>query len=157
MAAPVRIVIAAVSLFAFSCLVCAQEHQNDKDPSTKDQKIEELTRRAENGDTNAQFRLGFLYDRGANVDFAKALHWYTKAADRGDHAAQNNLAAMYANGRGIPKDEARAAMWYLRAASEGYAPAQNNVGFMYANGLGLPHDDNAATRWYGRAAAAHDH
>ena len=42
---------------------------------------------------------------GANAnDVATAVHWYPKAAEMGHTDAQTNLAAMYAEGRGVDVD-----------------------------------------------------
>ena len=45
--------------------------------------------------------LGGMYHNGKGVpqDYAKAGHWYTKAAKQGIATAQYNLGAMYAKGR----------------------------------------------------------
>jgi TPR repeat protein len=45
------------------------------------------------------------------------MKWYTKAAQAGDADAQNNLADMYKDGQGVPRDLIRAYMWYTLAAS----------------------------------------
>jgi len=41
--------------------------------------------------------------------------------------AQNNLGAMYHDGRGVPKDDAQAAVWWRKAAEQGDAAAQTNL------------------------------
>ena len=74
---------------------------------------------AEQGDANAQYGLGFMYDTGQGVpqDYAAAMSWYRKAADQGHAAAQSNLGTMYANGWGVPQDYILAHMWWNLAAS----------------------------------------
>ncbi len=74
---------------------------------------------AEQGNANAQFNLGLMYDNGQGVpqDYAKALQWWRKAAEQGDAGAQYNLGVMYGNGLGVPQDDAQAHMWYDLAAS----------------------------------------
>ena len=42
----------------------------------------------------------------------QAVTWYRKAADQGDATAQFNLAILYDNGEGVPKDYAEAYSWY---------------------------------------------
>ena len=78
--------------------------------------------------------------------------WCRKAAEQGDAMAQYNLAAMYANGRGVPKDYREAMRWYRKAAEQGDASAQCNLGLMYENGRGVPKDDREAVLWYRKAA-----
>ena len=48
--------------------------------------VERYTRAADQGDTDAQYRLGMCYEEGAGVerDTAKAVEWYKRAADLGD-------------------------------------------------------------------------
>ena len=63
---------------------------------------------AEQGDAQAQYNLGIMYDNGQGVpqDDAEAVKWYRKAAEQGIAKAQYNLGVMYANGRGVPQDYA---------------------------------------------------
>jgi TPR repeat protein len=62
--------------------------------------FEEMLPIAEQGDANAQFNLGFMYDNGEGVpqDYAEAVRWYRLAAEQGNAFAQVNLGIMYANG-----------------------------------------------------------
>ena len=48
--------------------------------------FKEFTKLAEEGDSNAQFNLGFMYGNGQGVtrDYAQALKWVTKAAELGN-------------------------------------------------------------------------
>ena len=57
----------------------------------------------------AAYRLGTLYERGHGVpaDKAKAMHWYTVAANAGNRKAMHNLAVAYAEGSGVKKDYAQ--------------------------------------------------
>src|SRR5262249_19021667 len=52
---------------------------------------------AEQGNSDAQSSLSFLYavGRGVNKDFSEAAKWYRKAARQGNAVAMFNLAAMY--------------------------------------------------------------
>ena len=74
---------------------------------------------AEQGNANAQFFLGFMYDNGQGVpqDYAKAVKWCRKAAEQGYARAQNDLGVMYNDGQGVPLDYAHAHMWFNLAAS----------------------------------------
>ncbi len=60
---------------------------------------------AEQGNANAQFYLGLMYDNGWGVpeDDAEAVKWFRKAAEQGDSGAQYSLGVMYAKGEGVPK------------------------------------------------------
>jgi uncharacterized protein len=110
---------------------------------------------AEQGEANAQYNLGLMFDNGQGVpqDYATAVIWYRKAAEQGHAAAQYNLGLIFANGgRGAPQDYATAASWYRKAAERGNAAAQYNLGVMYAQGQGVSKDYAAAANWYRKAA-----
>lgn len=89
------------------------------------------------------------YERG---DYASAIGLWHPLAQRGDAAAQFNLALMYNTGRGVPEDKAAAVGWYRLAAEQGYAKAQFSLGAMYERGQGVPQDYAEAARWYRTAA-----
>ncbi|GHU02078.1 hypothetical protein FACS1894186_6070 [Alphaproteobacteria bacterium] len=109
---------------------------------------------ADGGDAEAQCRLAVMYDKGEGVpqDFAKAAHWYQKAADQRYAMAQNALGNMYDNGDGVPQDNAQAVCWYQKAADQGYAAAQYGLASMYDQGHGVPQDLAKAVYWYQKAA-----
>ncbi len=86
-------------------------------------------------------------------DHTEAVKWWRLAAEQGDAAAQNNLGAMYARGRGVPQNDAEAAKWIRMAAEQGYASAQNILGLMYINGEGVPQNYVSAYMWFTLAAA----
>ncbi len=66
--------------------------------------FEEWRPLAEQGDANAQYNLGVMYNhaRGVPQDYEKAFHWYSKAAEQGHASAQYNLGLMYELGQGRP-------------------------------------------------------
>ncbi len=76
---------------------------------------------AEEGDAEAQFNLGILYDLGQGVAQSKvrAAAWYRRSAEQGFAAAQYNLAVMFANGEGVPRNQVLAyALFDLAAADD---------------------------------------
>ena len=79
------------------------------------------TKSAEQGNADAQFCLGGMYDDGRGVpqDYGKAVEWYTKSAGQGYARAQNNLGGMYDYGRGVPQDYGKALEWYTKSAEQG--------------------------------------
>jgi TPR repeat protein/serine/threonine protein kinase len=109
---------------------------------------------AESGDRDAQFGLGWLYDRGLGVGRSeeKAAAWYQRAAEKGQPLAQLNLATMYEYGAGVPQSYEQAFKWYKQAADQDDPDAQNHVGVAYASGKGVERDDTAAVLWYEKAA-----
>ena len=83
---------------------------------------------AEQGNANAQFMIGLMYDRGEGVpeNDAEAVKWYRLAAEQGDAEAQYNLGNMYANGEGVPEDLVQAYRWFNLAAAQGNEDAKAN-------------------------------
>lgn len=76
-----------------------ESEQNEKEFYNK-LNTKELEVYAEQGDAEAQFTLGYRYRYGkkAKKNFAKAIEWYTKAAEQGHSPAQNNLGVCYNHG-----------------------------------------------------------
>ena len=77
---------------------------------------------ARQDDLAAQRNMGHLYRRGRGVpqDFAVAVNWYRRAAERGLTRAQANLADMYLRGQGVDQDMKEAVTWFHRAATRGH-------------------------------------
>ena len=119
-----NLTIALAFLMTFSLPVTAQDFQkglaayNASDYATA---IKEWTPLAENGGSDAQYNLGYLYENGKGVpqDYAEAVRWYRLAAEQGDASAQNNLGNKYLEGKGVPQDYAEAINWYRLAADAG--------------------------------------
>lgn len=105
---------------------------------------------AEQGNVDAQFMLGNFCL--LNEDWKEAIRWYRMAALQGYGAAQLALAAIYENGKGVPKNPKEAFGWYLKAAEQGLEMAQHNLAVCYATGAGTEKDDKLAAYWYLKAA-----
>jgi phage gp29-like protein len=95
-------------------------------------KLPALLRKAEAGDSEAQFELGYIYANGRNVpkDEKLAVEWYRKAADQGHIPAQVNLGVMYDSGLGTPENVRSAFELFRKTADQGDARAQHNLGTM---------------------------
>ena len=108
---------------------------------------------AEQGNADAQLKLGFMHTYGDGVlkDDKQAIKWFRKAAEQGHAGAQNNLGAMYDDGKGVLKDDKEAVKWFLKAAEQGLASAQYNLGKMHANGEGVLKDLSKAKYWIKKA------
>ena len=109
---------------------------------------------AEQGNTQAQFNLGYSYEFGQGVtqDYDEAVKWYRKAAEQGHARGQCNLGYCYEKGEGVTKNITEAVKWYRKAAEQGHAIAQNNLGNCYRNGNGVTQDYYEAVKWYRKAA-----
>lgn len=137
--------IAAVGVFAIwgGLIACNNSRKGDKptaDPNSPEslyvrgfdllqaeqteEGIQLLERAAALGNRDAQTTLGMVYYKwtGVTPDLDKSIAYYTKAAERGDTLAQENLAGVYAPLRetgmtlGMPytgkKDLKKAYFWY---------------------------------------------
>jgi TPR repeat protein len=86
---------------------------------------------AEQGDAEAQFRLGSMY-LGADTPssqhrYVDAAEWFAKAAEQGHVGAQSMLGSLYFTGRGVPRDYVKAYMWSSIAATQGNSVSQEQL------------------------------
>ena len=109
---------------------------------------------AEKNDNHAQFRLGYMYDKGKGVtqNNAEAMKWYLKSANQGNESAQYNIGVMYDEGDGVKQDHSEANKWYQKAAEQGYASAQYNLGCNLYFGDGVTQNYTEALNWWLKAA-----
>lgn len=134
---------------------------------------------ADQGEANAQYRLGEIYNGtysdilyGVPKDAAQAVTWYRKAAEQGYAAAQRRLGVSYLNGEGIPnsmqnpflvseENKVIGVGWLRKAAERGDAGAQFilgghlNEGKIGPDGWQTAPDPSAvaeAVKWYRKAA-----
>ena len=116
--------------------------------------LEAIRQAAEQGNAEAQNKLGCFYEFGSGVpvDRKEAVKWFRMAADRGRADAQFNLGCCYEYGRGIKKDEGKAVELYRKAAEQGYAPAQFQFALCLSQGKGALKDKYDAVKWYRKAA-----
>lgn len=63
---------------------------------------EEFRKAAEQGNADAQYKLGLCYHSGQ--DYVEAVKWYKKAAFQGDVRAIFTVGICYFNGLGVNKD-----------------------------------------------------
>ncbi len=123
-------------------------------PSSASNEIQRLFLAAEQGDADAQYKLGDCYYFGYGVkgNNTEALKWYRKAAEQGHADAQNKLGFCFAEGIGVMSDMVEAVKWYRKAAEQGQADAQYNLGSCYRLGTGVSQDKAEAMKWYRKAA-----
>ncbi|QBE67211.1 sel1 repeat family protein [Pseudoduganella lutea] len=74
----------------------------------------------------------------------QALELLTRAAVRGNPAAQLWMGARYEGGKGVPRDYEAAVVWYRKAAAAGDNTAREGLARLYEQGLGVPQDKAAA-------------
>jgi TPR repeat protein len=113
---------------------------------------------ARQGRTYQQNQLGIasVLALGPDYNAREALNWFQKAALNGYAPAQVNLAVMYANGWGTPRNYGVALQWFRAASQQHYPRADYNLGILYMQGTGVRQDYGEAFRCFQRAAEAGD-
>ncbi len=119
--------------------------------------FDKLLPQAENGEGDAQNRIGEMFEFGYGVerDSDKAIEWYRKAADQNVVAAWHNIGRCYNFGTGVEQDYAQAESWYRKAAEQGHMEAMFFMGTLYSNAHGQDSSvdtDVAAYAWMHNAA-----
>ena len=71
----------------------------------------------------------------AEGDYAKALEYYKRAVAKKEMMAAFNLANMYYNGKGTPKDEAKAIELYKECAKSHWACKSDAVSKLRSLGI----------------------
>lgn len=122
---------------------------------------EELLPLAVEGNPDAQFYIGRIYDpsnedrigvtampvspKGVPIiqDYKTALRWYLMSAKQGHVAGMRQTGMFYKYGQLYQ----RAYKWLSRAAEAGDGEAQYQLGIMYHYGMGMPRDDAKAAKW----------
>ena len=110
--------------------------------------VKQLTREAENGDVESQFKLGSLYYEG-NIfakDIEKGLYWLEKAAAAGNVSAMTNCHVHWTYGDERNKHIGK--LWAMAAAATGDSNAQYNYAVTLKNGDGGQADVRRALRYY---------
>jgi uncharacterized protein len=159
-----RIVIATVALLAALALRPAGDLRADASaipqtpgkPSPEEADLlAKLKAAAEQGNSDAQFKLGGVYYSGTALvkkDFVEAARWFRRAALQGHAGAEFCLASQLAAGEGVAQDYTEAVKWFGLAASQGDAEAQFRLGEMLNEGRGMKPDHAAAATWFRKAA-----
>jgi len=109
---------------------------------------------AEGGCDSGMYNLASVFED--KKDYAQALVWYRKAAEKDYPAARASLGMFYEHGTGVPRDYSQAMKWYLEAAADHDSSAMAGVGRLYAEGNGVPKDMKLAGQWMTKAADAGD-
>lgn len=116
----------------------------------------QLLQKANSGDKNAQYDMGYVYERGYGVaeNEAMAINWYTKAANNGHLKSMKRLGSLY-----LQKDPNLAISWWGKAARTGDVQSMTNLGYIYAYGIADRNDfstDYAKSLYWYEMAANHN-
>lgn len=95
---------------------------------------------ADQGEPDAQYNLGFMYETGFSVpkDDGKAAQWYERAAEKKNVPAQLRLGLMYLAGSGVKQSEIQGAKWLQAAGERGNKLAAGVYEQLLGDGPELP-------------------
>jgi hypothetical protein len=132
-----------------------RQRKREKEEREREKKNFEKDRRlAEQGDADAQVRIGReygrYYSRVVAKDYKEALKWYKLSAAQGNAEAQYELGGIYQQGYGVVlQDYKEAIRWYKLSAEQGYGPAQNGLGNIFK----ILQEYTKSHKWYNIAGA----
>ena len=91
--------------------------------------LETLETKAEAGEVEAQYEMGWRHALGMEVDMDDeiAVQWLEKAAAAGHMLAQNNMGARYYTGDGVDRNLMQAYRFFFQAANQGDRKAGKNL------------------------------
>ena len=108
---------------------------------------------AQEGDKEAEFRVGMCYSMAEN--HTTALEWLQKARDKEHMKASYNIGWMYGFGKGVAKDESKWFKYTKESAILGFITAQQVLGKAYYYGWHeLEENNDEAFKWLSKAANA---
>ncbi|MBT5074801.1 MAG: sel1 repeat family protein [Kordiimonadaceae bacterium] len=110
----------------------------------------ELLPDANDGNSYAQIKIGFMYENGWGVakDYTAARNWYQKAAKLNDPEGHVALAKLYAYAKGTSRDKALAERHLLKAAELGLNHAYYVLGDINNDDFAFGHNDKDALKYY---------
>ena len=76
-----------------------------------------------------------MLGKGVAQDYAAALRFAHRAADKGHAGGEVNLGFLYASGWGVPQDVREAIKWWAKAAAQGNETAIKNLRTLAAGGV----------------------
>ena len=118
--------------------------------------LEALTKKAQEGDRQAQYDLGMVYYAGKyeiprNVELG--AEWFLKSAQQGHTEAQFAIGRCYFYGRGVPRDRVVGVEWYHQAAMKDHRQATYELGDCYFIGEGVKRNHAESLKWFSKSAA----
>ncbi|MGD2117915.1 MAG: SEL1-like repeat protein [Chromatiales bacterium] len=123
-------------------------------PKRLSEEINVLLQDADNGDSDSQYALYWLYLDGSYIarDEIQALVWLQKAVEQNHPFAMYVLALQYSSGHLIEQNHEKAQLLFEQAAAAGIDIANTNLGIIHEKGLGTEPNKNLAKKHYQLAA-----
>ena len=99
------------------------------EPEDTEFNLATLEAKAEKGDLEAQYEMGWRHAIGMDVELDDdiAVEWLQRAAAAGHSLAQNNLGARYYTGDGVDQNFKQAYRYFYKAANQGDRKAGKNL------------------------------
>ena len=145
-------------LFSFLNFFKKDDKELEKEAKKNQESIlDMLTRKAAEGNVDAQLSLGYMYLYGdashdVKQDYKKSFDYYSMAAAQGDSIAINNLGSLYYSGIGVEKNMEKAAELFAVAADKGNEESALNLAFLYLSGNGVSNDNRKAMDYFVQSA-----
>lgn len=133
--------------------------QGEPQINESDSSLGKLVDKADSGDSEAQFELGYHYYNGSKElqyttqkSYEEAVKWWRLSAEQGNTKALYNLGICYFYGHGVLKDVIEAVRLYRLAGEQLYLPSLYSLGVCYYNGQGVVKDLKEAYFWFNISA-----
>lgn len=129
-------------------------------PTSSTTETDEILLKAENGDPDAQYTIGWRHSQGIGgvMNYFEAVKWWLKAADNGHVKAMFEIGNCYEAGLGgLPKDYKYAIDYWKAAIDRGYNDTEKlgigyyKLGLQYKQGIGVQKNAHEAVRLWENA------
>ncbi|KAG0319660.1 hypothetical protein BGZ97_001712 [Linnemannia gamsii] len=134
-------------------IYCDPENGIEQDYSLA---MEWYKKAAAQDNTTAQYKLGYLYEKGFGVpqDDVQAFEWYLKSAEQGNVTAQFRVGTCYrgCHSSAVEKNCKASLEWFVKAAEQGMVEAEFMAGAIYMNDEHVDKDIDKAFSWLLKAA-----
>ncbi len=116
---------------------------------------EDLLKRAQSGDTDAQVELGYFYSNPENPDHLSMYTWFLKAARAENLEAQATVGFLILEGIGTPAHPPTALLWLEAAAERGDTESQLMLATIFLNAShGISRDLERAFKYFKLASSS---
>ena len=113
---------------------------------------------ADEGISEAQNNMGFLYENGFGVkrNYTLAIKWYELAAKQGLPEAQHNMGMLNYQGYGVSQSFVVAKRWFNKSAKQDLRDSHYMLGLMFFKGEGTQESPVRASGHFLKAAKSGD-
>ncbi|KAH0938450.1 hypothetical protein HID58_005911 [Brassica napus] len=114
---------------------------------------------AQIGMPSAMYKVGLFYYfslRGLRHDHAKAVYWFSKAAEKGELRSMKILGEIYAQGTGVERNYTKAFECLTLAAEGGLDSAFTGLGYLYLKGYGVDKNYTKARECFEKVSDSED-